>query len=184
MADTEALEGMFRINNAMSHPYTHHRHGPDVAAHGSLDFRMSTYTKLLLPVLTLSFMQPDSESSVCDHPTCKKYFSYFTRRHHCRKCGNIFCDTHSSYQIPLDQEANYNPRGISCRACAHCYSQFKEWRSRTNSQSSSLVSSDGNVADGIMSPIIASPTTAVGVGLPRTPDVAHSVPRDWNWSTF
>ncbi|KAK0711347.1 hypothetical protein B0H67DRAFT_493847 [Lasiosphaeris hirsuta] len=126
----------------------------------------------------------DEESAVCDHATCKRYFSYFTRRHHCRKCGNIFCDTHSNFEIPLDQDANYNPRGINSRACAHCYSQFKEWRTRTNSQSSSLTSSDGALADTPTSPIVASPASVASHRLPNAPDVALSVPRDWNWSTF
>ncbi|KAK3313476.1 hypothetical protein B0H66DRAFT_353163 [Apodospora peruviana] len=139
---------------------------------------------------TRKHWKPDQESAVCDHATCKKYFSTFTRRHHCRKCGNIFCDSHSGYYIPLDQDANYNPRGIPSRACPHCYSQFKEWRSRTNSQASSSVgSADGNNntagGEGVpRSPIVTSPTTAANMRLPITPDAAHSVPRDWNWSTF
>ncbi|KXX79062.1 Vacuolar segregation protein pep7 [Madurella mycetomatis] len=133
---------------------------------------------------TRKHWKPDQESSVCDHATCKRYFSYFTRRHHCRKCGNIFCDMHSAFEIPLDQDANYNPRGLPSRACDHCYSQFKEWRSRANSQSSSDSSSDINRLDTPTSPVAASPTVA-GLGVPlHTPDAAHSVPRDWNWSTF
>lgn len=140
--------------------------------------------------------QPDHESSVCDHPTCKKYFSYFTRRHHCRKCGNIFCDAHSAFQIPLDQDANYNPRAAPSRACGHCYAQFKEWRSRINNQSLNPDSSrdDGNgnigaangngVANMPTTPVPTSPT-APGFGAPlHNSDASHSVPRDWNWSTF
>ncbi|KAK0623576.1 hypothetical protein B0T14DRAFT_425300 [Immersiella caudata] len=140
---------------------------------------------------TRKHWKPDHESPVCDHATCKRYFSYFTRRHHCRKCGNIFCDYHSRFEIPLDQDASYNPRGFNSRACAHCYSQFKEWRSRTNSQSSSLTSSEGNLAEHhpfnpTASPIIASPTSVIGMRLPPTqpPEAAQSVPRDWHWSTF
>ncbi|KAM7222401.1 vacuolar segregation protein pep7 [Rhypophila decipiens] len=135
---------------------------------------------------TRKHWKPDQESVVCDHTTCKKYFNYFTRRHHCRKCGNIFCNDHSRFAIPLDQDANYNPRGTPSRACAHCYSQFKEWRSRANSQSSSV---DGSVTDAIRTPTVGSPTTTAAAGIrkpnmPTVADVAHSVPRDWNWSTF
>jgi hypothetical protein len=129
--------------------------------------------------------QPDHESTVCDHATCRKTFNYFTRRHHCRKCGNIFCDTHSAYEIPLDQNAYYNPRGVPSRACAHCYSQFKEWRSRANSQSSSNLSSDNSSLETPASPINASPTAVAGHPVTTlSPEVAQSVPRDWNWSTF
>ncbi|KAH8909804.1 FYVE/PHD zinc finger protein [Coniochaeta sp. PMI_546] len=83
---------------------------------------------------TREHWKPDHESTVCDHSTCRRTFNYFTRRHHCRRCGNIFCDFHSAYEVPLDEGANYNPRGVPVRACAHCYSQFKEWRSRANMQ--------------------------------------------------
>ncbi|KKY32881.1 putative fyve domain containing protein [Diaporthe ampelina] len=74
---------------------------------------------------TRKHWKSDADSEVCDDPTCKKYFNYFVRRHHCRRCGNIFCDPHSSYQVPLDESANYNPRGLLSRSCAHCYGDFK-----------------------------------------------------------
>jgi hypothetical protein len=134
-------------------------------------------------------LQPDQESTVCDHATCKRYFSYFTRRHHCRKCGNIFCDQHSAFEVPLDQDANFNPRGVPSRACGHCYTQFKEWRSLATSKPSSRDAPDGGRTcqlDTPTTPISASPTAAAAIGgLPLpTPEAAQSVPRDWNWSTF
>ncbi|KAL2201068.1 hypothetical protein P885DRAFT_25947 [Corynascus similis CBS 632.67] len=132
--------------------------------------------------------KPDHESVMCDHATCKRHFSYFTRRHHCRKCGNIFCDQHSTFEIPLDQDANFNPRGTPSRACGHCYMQFKEWRSLAMSKPARRESTGGALQCQIDTPatsVAASPTTAGIGGLPlHTPDAAHSVPRDWNWSTF
>ncbi|KAL2024640.1 hypothetical protein VTK56DRAFT_6841 [Thermocarpiscus australiensis] len=132
---------------------------------------------------TRKHWKPDQQSSICDHPTCKRYFNYWTRRHHCRRCGNIFCDAHSAFEIPLDQDANYNPRGVPSRACAHCYSQFKEWRSRTNSESSYQGPSDATQLETPTTPVSASPVHSLNMPL-HTPDAAHSVPRDWNWSTF
>lgn len=34
---------------------------------------------------------PDSASSVCTNPACGKAFTLFRRRHHCRRCGGLFC---------------------------------------------------------------------------------------------
>ena len=131
------------------------------------------------PLLTKPLIQPDPESSICDDPTCKRHFSTFIRRHHCRRCGNIFCDWHSSFAVPLDQDANFNPRADPSRSCHHCFDQFKAWHSRNNSQtSSSAASSEGPGT---------TPTTPVAAGGPVLPshvDMAASVPRDWNWSTF
>lgn len=125
--------------------------------------------------------QPDAESSICDDPTCKRSFSYFTRRHHCRKCGNIFCDWHSAFLVPLDQEAKFNPRAVPSRTCNHCFEEFKLWYSRNNSQASSAASSDIQ-GDTPATPIGMGPTD--GSMLPRGPEIAASVPTDWHWSTF
>ena len=91
---------------------------------------------------------------------------------------------HSAFEIPLDQDANFNPRGVPSRACGHCYSQFKEWRCVANAQSPTRISPDGSRNfDSPTTPVAASPTVA-GVGVSVPPEIAHSVPRDWNWSTF
>ncbi|KAI5465841.1 hypothetical protein BGZ63DRAFT_420376 [Mariannaea sp. PMI_226] len=130
---------------------------------------------------TRDHWKPDAQSSVCDDPTCKRSFSYFTRRHHCRKCGNIFCDWHSTFLVPLDQDAKFNPRAAPSRTCNHCLEEFKSWYSRNNSQASSAASSDIQ-GDAPATPIAAGP--AEGLLLLQGPEVAASVPRDWNWSTF
>ncbi|KAI8635081.1 FYVE zinc finger protein [Xylariaceae sp. FL1651] len=133
---------------------------------------------------TRQHWKPDPKATVCDEPSCLRHFNYWTRRHHCRRCGNIFCDSHSTFGIPLDQDANYNPRGVISRACAHCYSEFQAWRSRTNSQASS---EDSSIIQGSQtapsSPIITTPT-GIKPQAPHPAEIAMSVPRDWHWSTF
>lgn len=141
---------------------------------------------------------------MCDEPTCKKSFNYFTRRHHCRRCGNIFCDFHSAFEIPLDEQANYNPKGSTNRACAYCFREFKVWRTRTNSSDLSGASSgtttpaanssankstsaNKRAATAPTSPVMALARQPGAPGTPtvaKVPDVAQSVPGDWNWSTF
>ncbi|KAI0408716.1 FYVE zinc finger protein [Xylaria palmicola] len=133
---------------------------------------------------TRQHWKPDTEATVCDEPSCLRHFNYFTRRHHCRRCGNIFCDLHSTLGVPLDQDANYNPRGTISRACAHCYSEFRVWCSRTNSQASSDDSSGGQVSQTApASPVVTTPTE-ISPQAPHPAEVAMSVPRDWHWSTF
>ncbi|KAI0879267.1 zinc finger protein [Hypoxylon argillaceum] len=135
---------------------------------------------------TRQHWKADTEATICDEPSCLRHFNYWTRRHHCRRCGNIFCDQHSTFIIPLDQDANYNPRGTMSRSCSHCYAQFQAWRSRTNSQASS----DGSSVKQVSQTAPASPvvTTAAGITqasqAPHPAEVAMSVPRDWHWSTF
>lgn len=126
--------------------------------------------------------------TACDVPACTKSFTLFERRHHCRRCGNIFCAGHSPHAVPLDQHARFHPQGSRYRACDFCWADYKTWETARASRSNSDCSHDG--------PAGATPGVPVG-GLPQaqrghlaSPDaqrvgsLAASVPRDWNWSTF
>lgn len=136
------------------------------------------------------------ESEVCDDPTCKKYFNYFVRRHHCRRCGNIFCDSHSPEQAPLDESANYNPRGTMARVCNHCFGEFQGWATTRGSISPASSGAGSHTPQAHhhlhhrgslpASPMSASPMSGASPTTPgkTQPEVAISVPSDWNWSTF
>jgi len=133
--------------------------------------------------------KPDHEAAVCDETTCTRSFSYFTRRHHCRRCGNIFCDLHSAYVIPLDQDANYHPKGYRSRACAFCYSEYKGWEisrsSRSNSESSTDLQDPGTPTTPSMNCTSKRLSNMFGPKPHSMPEsLAQSVPRDWSWSTF
>ncbi|KAG9242101.1 hypothetical protein BJ878DRAFT_426649 [Calycina marina] len=135
---------------------------------------------------TREHWKPDSTTQICDEASCTRHFSYFTRRHHCRRCGNIFCDTHSQHRILLDQDANYHPRGTWCRACAHCSNDFKAWQVLLGRRQGS----EESVAEEPMTPTtpgtggIQCMFAGKGDSNAKQAEMAQSVPRDWNWSTF
>ncbi|KAI9467221.1 FYVE zinc finger-domain-containing protein [Lactarius psammicola] len=60
---------------------------------------------------------------------CQRRFSFLLRRHHCRRCGRIFCDRCSSYRVLLDpseivQDPTFNDSSASTssqRVCQSCY---------------------------------------------------------------
>jgi hypothetical protein len=60
---------------------------------------------------------------------CQRRFSFLLRRHHCRRCGRIFCDRCSSYRVPLDpSEIVHDPTypdssasTSSQRVCQSCH---------------------------------------------------------------
>lgn len=58
---------------------------------------------------------PDSLSSLCY--SCGKAFSLTLRKHHCRECGNIFCDNCTTHKLPLPHRGEVLP----VRVCAACY---------------------------------------------------------------
>ncbi|KAG5358524.1 Phosphatidylinositol 3-phosphate-binding protein 2 [Yarrowia sp. B02] len=59
--------------------------------------------------------------AICDVP-----FTFFERRHHCRRCGDVFCGQHSSYSLRLDQHCNFNAQGYLSRSCDMCAQDFNE----------------------------------------------------------
>lgn len=51
--------------------------------------------------------QPDSEVTHC--PICKRQFHWMFRRHHCRKCGRVVCDSCSPHRITIPRQFIVNP---------------------------------------------------------------------------
>ncbi len=107
----------------------------------------------------------------------------FDRRHHCRCCGNLFCGAHSTYIVPLDQDARFHIDGFESRACSYCYSDFKEWELDRNSRNNSTAQDAFN-----------NPSSAITIGTPqgqargqdvsRANQAGESPSRDYIWSTF
>eukprot|EP00117_Sycon_ciliatum_P030467 scpid58309/ scgid5913/ Hepatocyte growth factor-regulated tyrosine kinase substrate; Hrs; Protein pp110 len=60
----------------------------------------------------------DKEATQCH--LCRTAFGVFTRRHHCRNCGNVFCDQCSSKESTIPKYGYETP----VRVCDTCYSQL------------------------------------------------------------
>ena len=74
-----------------------------------------------------AYWQKDSEVHTCQG--CQVKFSFTTRRHHCRKCGGIFCDkcTNKKRTLdnPLTEKGPSGKRGVKdCRVCEKCFSSL------------------------------------------------------------
>ncbi|KAI9065524.1 hypothetical protein FKP32DRAFT_1602310 [Trametes sanguinea] len=75
--------------------------------------RQNEHLAVLLPK---RLWKPDSQAAHCDTFLCRKAFSIWERRHHCRKCGGVFCAECSSRTTPLLDTSNltflYPPRNV------------------------------------------------------------------------
>lgn len=139
---------------------------------------------------TRAHWKADQQSPNCDSPKCRRSFNLFTRRHHCRHCGHIFCSDHSGYTIPLNQDARFHPDGVSARACDTCHRHYQRW---DTARSLRRKNSDTSQQDH-ESEVGASAAQAVSSGkpdhIPRgliggdSEQNVGSVPKDWAWSTF
>ncbi|KAJ0462563.1 putative chromatin regulator PHD family [Helianthus annuus] len=69
---------------------------------------------------------PDEASTKCT--ACSAYFGAFVRRHHCRNCGDIFCDKCTQGRIALTAEENAQ----QVRVCDQCLAEVTQRLSHVN----------------------------------------------------
>ncbi|KAJ7171720.1 FYVE zinc finger-domain-containing protein [Mycena crocata] len=100
--------------------------------------RPNEHLAVLLP---RHLWKADSSASHCDNFYCRVPFSIFERRHHCRKCGGVYCAPCTERSTPLLDASNlaflHPPRNtplaayespespiITARVCDDCFDQI------------------------------------------------------------
>ncbi|KAI0028084.1 FYVE zinc finger-domain-containing protein, partial [Vararia minispora EC-137] len=106
--------------------------------HSSFAVRPFEHLAVLLP---RNLWKPDSHATRCDAFACRLRFSLLERRHHCRKCGGVFCHQCSARTTRLLDTSSLDflnpPKGtplavyaspeaplLSHRVCDGCYNQI------------------------------------------------------------
>ncbi|KAI9759902.1 MAG: hypothetical protein M4579_002027 [Chaenotheca gracillima] len=79
---------------------SHQSSEPPTSEHGRSRSRSSM--EIVLPR-----WQPDGEVSAC--PICGKQFTFFYRKHHCRKCGRVVCALCSPHRITIPRQFIVHP---------------------------------------------------------------------------
>ena len=73
-------------------------------------------------VISKGHWQRKSANDFCSDPGCGRRLNATNGHVNCRKCGKLFCDEHTMYQIKLSRSAQHEPiRGMWCRVCETCY---------------------------------------------------------------
>jgi rabenosyn-5 len=72
--------------------------------------------------VTRSHWQRPGYADVCSDTLCEKRLGSANGSVNCRKCGKLFCEDHTMYQMKLSRSAKHDPvRGVWCRVCETCY---------------------------------------------------------------
>ena len=79
---------------------------------GSSHLRMDNF-KEVTKVLNEYQWEPNESVKICK--ICTKEFNVARRKHHCRRCGGIFCGDCSDNKMPLPSSAK------PVRVCNNCY---------------------------------------------------------------
>ncbi|KAJ8607847.1 hypothetical protein MRB53_040040 [Persea americana] len=88
---------------------------------------------------TMAHWKPDASAASCS--VCETPFTWYFRRHHCRRCGDVVCAAHILHIVPLDQNARLHPRGMKSKACDPCWREWRAIKSLHHSRTSSLADS-------------------------------------------
>lgn len=73
-------------------------------------------------MVTRKHWQRPTGNDRCTEPACGKNLGPLSGSINCRKCGRLFCEVHTMYQMKLSRSANHEPvRGYWCRVCETCY---------------------------------------------------------------
>ncbi|SMQ48079.1 unnamed protein product [Zymoseptoria tritici ST99CH_1A5] len=126
---------------------------------------------------TTAHWKPDASAVACY--ICAQQFTFFFRRHHCRRCGNLVCDQHIKHTVPLDQNARYHPNGTASKACKSCWDGWKVVRRLHHSRAGSIAESS-NSSQGTAMPIPSAAKKSDGF---RIGSMARSE-GGMVWSTF
>ncbi|PWW76397.1 hypothetical protein C7212DRAFT_294223 [Tuber magnatum] len=73
-------------------------------------------------LVTRAHWQRSTMDDYCLDPVCRKPLGAVNGSVNCRKCGKLFCEEHTMYQMKLSRSAQHEPvRGFWCRVCETCY---------------------------------------------------------------
>lgn len=71
-------------------------------------------------------------NDVCTDPLCDRRLGPLGGSVNCRKCGRLFCEEHTMYQMKLSRAAHHEPvRGVWCRVCETCYKSREGYNDST-----------------------------------------------------
>ncbi|KAI1498285.1 FYVE zinc finger-domain-containing protein [Biscogniauxia marginata] len=108
--------------------------------------------------------QPDAEVTYC--PICRTQFSIFVRKHHCRKCGRVVCNSCSPHRIILPHQFIVRPPG-----------------ERIHYPGYSFIAGEGGIAEfsslgggervRLCNPCVPDPNTSPPQSEPYTPGTSH-----------
>ncbi|ODV94745.1 hypothetical protein PACTADRAFT_50608 [Pachysolen tannophilus NRRL Y-2460] len=118
---------------------------------------------------------PNNQRNVCHG--CNIKFSLINRRHHCRKCGEIFCSNCSNRRASLNLKAQFDLlNGHAVKVCNSC---AQAWNTYINENFSSTNGKHNGATNGRNKSI-----SSIDESNRNNIETSSVVPADWTWSSF
>ncbi|KAI9715835.1 MAG: carboxypeptidase Y-deficient [Chrysothrix sp. TS-e1954] len=92
-------------------------------------------------IVTRDHWQRYTQTGACSDPMCGKKLGPVNGNINCRKCGKLFCEEDTMYQMKLSRSAQHEPvRGFWCRVCETCYKSREGFNDHTGSSRDHMAS--------------------------------------------
>ncbi|RLV83419.1 hypothetical protein JA9_002895 [Meyerozyma sp. JA9] len=149
------------------------------------------YNNVLSLAPTRKHWVKDEAVSKCGIADCPKTFNFFERRHHCRRCGGIFCKEHTMHYLYINHLAQFTTggRGTLSKVCDNCIEEYNEFVKHEFGVDVHHPH-HSTPATSATSPIDSTPAAANQLGrrgfteTTNNEQMAGSVPANWSWSSF
>jgi len=94
-------------------------------------------------VVTRDHWQHHTSNGTCSDPLCDRRLGNTNGNINCRKCGKLFCEEHTMYQIKLSRTAQHEPlQGVWSRVCETCYKSRDGYNDHAGRSCFSLIVQD------------------------------------------
>lgn len=171
-----------------------------------------SYENILKQAPTRRHWQKNETAYKCGMKSCNKVFNLFERRHHCRKCGGIYCKEHTSHYLYINHLAQFTTggRGTLSKVCNNCieeYNEFVKHEFGVDPSQSCTSTKDNVMSNENNSPYIPQNNETLskkdqlslvgnqphmpnlnfadGTSKPsRSEQIVGSIPANWSWSSF
>ena len=160
------------------------------------------YGEVLKSAPTRKHWLKDETVLECGIPSCGKQFNFFERRHHCRKCGGIYCKEHTSHYLYINHLAQFTTggRGTLSKVCDLCIAEYNDFIQHefgvniAHSTSQKCIQKPRAVeaANSLQTPPKETPIDKTGMTFikdsknspNRSEQLVGSIPANWSWSSF
>lgn len=178
---------------------------PLMSPTGPFTISKRKYESILRQAPTRRHWVKDESVNKCGIPTCTKVFNFFERRHHCRKCGGIYCKEHTSHYLYINHLAQFTTggRGTLSKVCDNCIEEYNEFmrhefgvsinpihHKKVSSPQPSHIHTKqntgklGTIPNGSHIKDINNPNLPDSTSTNRNDQPVGSVPANWSWSSF
>lgn len=100
-----------------------------ISSTGPYTLNKKKYEHILKAAPTRKHWLKDESVIKCQIQGCPKFFNFFERRHHCRKCGGIYCKEHTSHYLYINHLAQFTTggRGTLSKVCDNCIEAYNDF---------------------------------------------------------